>query len=299
MTMRPLLLLAATALAAPVAPLRVAAQENALAVVENWNQVYDAAYHNYQGRDGDYRIVDAEWVRLNDELEQVRQNNPRRIRLLLAEIQQLSEQRTAVANEVRAAEREWRDAGDALVSALDGYLDLLSLQIRRPPVGDSVNDLVDEFNRWSQRLEEVEAELGPRLPLELRPMPDVRALDTDTPVQLRNKARLLEEEARRVNNLLVDVQEEIDALRRRLERERSSADLQARRDRFEVNVVPVGTTVEDPQVAVTDSTGVDLALTPAQRLERLETFRDEVEARRDQLLEQARELRDEAERRGR
>lgn len=297
--MRPLLLLAATALAAPAAPLRVAAQENALAVVENWNQVYDAAYHNYQGRDGDYRIVDAEWVRLNDELEQVRQNNPRRIRLLLAEIQQLSEARTAVANEVRAAEREWRDAGDALVSALDGYLDLLSLQIRRPPVGDSVNDLVDEFNRWSQRLEDVEAELGPRLPLELRPMPDVRALDTDTPVQLRNKARLLEEEARRVNNLLVDVQEEIDALRRRLERERSSADLQARRDRFEVNVVPVGTTVEDPQLAVTDSTGVDLALTPAQRLERLETFRDEVEARRDQLLEQARELRDEAERRGR
>jgi len=297
--MRIPLLLAATALAATVAPLRLAAQENALAVVENWNQVYDAAYHNYQGRDGDYRIVDAEWVRLNDELEQVRQNNPRRIRLLLAEIQQLSEERTAVANEVRAAERAWRDAGDALVSALDGYLDLLSLQIRRPPVGDSVNDLVDEFNRWSQRLEDVEAELGPRLPLELRPMPDVRALDTDTPVQLRNKARLLEEEARRVNNLLADVQEEIDALRRRLERERSSADLQARRDRFEVNVVPVGTTVEDPQAAVTDSTGVDLALTPAQRLERLETFRDEVEARRDQLLEQARELRDEADRRDR
>jgi len=297
--MRIPLLLAATALAATVAPLRLAAQENALAVVENWNQVYDAAYHNYQGRDGDYRIVDAEWVRLNDELEQVRQNNPRRIRLLLAEIQQLSEERTAVANEVRAAERAWRDAGDALVSALDGYLDLLSLQIRRPPVGDSVNDLVDEFNRWSQRLEDVEAELGPRLPLELRPMPDVRALDTDTPVQLRNKARLLEEEARRVNNLLADVQEEIDALRRRLERERGSADLQARRDRFEVNVVPVGTTVEDPQAAVTDSTGVDLALTPAQRLERLETFRDEVEARRDQLLEQARELRDEADRRDR
>ncbi len=297
--MRPPLLLAATALAATVAPLRLAAQENALAVVENWNQVYDAAYHNYQGKLGDFQILDADWVRLNDELEQVRQTNPRRIRLLLPEIQQLSEERTVVLNEVRAAERAWRDAGDALVSALDGYLDLLSLQIRRPPVGDSVNDLVDEFNRWSQRLEEVEAELGPRLPLELRPMPDVRALDSDTPVQLRNKARLLEEEARRVDNLLVDVQEEIDALGRRLERERSSADLQARRDRFEVNVVPVGTTVEDPQAAVTDSTGVDLALTPAQRLERLETFRDEVEARRDQLLEQARELRDEAERRGR
>lgn len=297
--MRIPLLLAATALAATVAPLRLAAQENALAVVENWNQVYDAAYHNYQGKLGDFQILDDDWVRLNDELEQVRQTNPRRIRLLLPEIQQLSEERTVVLNEVRAAERAWRDAGGALVSALDGYLDLLSLQIRRPPVGDSVNDLVDEFNRWSQRLEEVEAELGPRLPLELRPMPDVRALDTDTPVQLRNKARLLEEEARRVNNLLVYVQEEIDALRRRLERERSSADLQARRDRFEVNVVPVGTTVEDPQVAVTDSTGVDLALTPAQRLERLETFRDEVEARRDQLLEQARELRDEADRRDR
>ncbi len=297
--MRPPLLLAATALAATVAPLRLAAQENALAVVENWNQVYDAAYHNYQGKLGDFQILDADWVRLNDELEQVRQTNPRRIRLLLPEIQQLSEERTVVLNEVRAAERAWRDAGDALVSALDGYLDLLSLQIRDPPVGDSVNDLVDEYDRWSRRLEEVETQLGPRLPLELRPMPDVRALDTDTPVQLRNKARLLEEEARRVNNLLVYVQEEIDALRRRLERERSSADLQARRDRFEVNVVPVGTTVEDPQVAVTDSTGVDLALTPAQRLERLETFRDEVEARRDQLLEQAQELRDEAERRGR
>lgn len=297
--MRPPLLLAATALAATVAPLRLAAQENALAVVENWNQVYDAAYHNHEGKLGDFQILDDEWVRLNDELEQVRQTNPRRIRLLLAEIQQLSEERTVVFNEVRAAERAWRDAGSALVSALDGYLDLLSLQIRSPPVGDSVNDLVDEFNRWSQRLEEVETQLGPRLPLELRPMPDVRALDADTPVQLRNKARQLEEHARRVGNLLDYVEEEIDALTRRLERERSSADLRARRERFEVNLVPVGTTLEDPTVAVTDSTGVDLELTPAQRLERLETFRDEVEARRDQLLEQARELRDEAERRGR
>lgn len=297
--MRSPLLLAAAAMAATVAPLGLAAQENALAVVENWNQVYDAAYHNYQAKVGDFRIVDADWVRLNDELEQVRQTNPRRTRLLLPEAQQLSEERTVVANEVRAAEREWRDAGAALVSALDGYLDLLNLQIRGTPLGDAFNDRIAEYDRWSERLEEVEAQLGPRLSLELRPMPDVRALDTDTPVQLRNKARLLEEEARRVNNSLEDVEEEIDALRRRQERERSNSDFQARLERFNVVDPPVGTAANDPTVVVTDSTGVDLALTPEQRLERLETFRDEVEARRDQLLEQAAELRAEAERRGR
>lgn len=297
--MRSPLLLVATALAATVAPLRLAAQENALEVVENWNQVYDAAYHNYQGKEGAFRIVDAEWVRLNDELEQIRRTNPRRTRLLLPEIQQLSEQRTVATSEVRGARRQWHDAGDALISALDGYLDLLNLQMQGTPLGDAFNDLLAEFNRWSQRLEEVESQLGPRLSLELRPMPDVRALDTDTPLQLRNKARLLEEEARRVNNSLVDVEEEIDALRRRQERERSSADLQARYDRFDDIVPPVGDPEVDPPEVVPDSTGTGLAQTPAQRLERLETFRDEVEARRDQLLEQAREFRDEAERRGR
>ena len=296
--MRSLLLLATTALAAAVTPLRLEAQENVLSVVENWNQVYDAAYYNYQGKIGAYRIVDAEWVRLNEELERARQTNARSRGRLLAEIQQLSGEKTVAESEVRAARREWYEAGDALISALDGYLDLLNREIQRTPIGDSINDRIEEFNRWNRRLEEVEGQLGPRLSLELRPMPDVRALDTDTPVQLRNKARLLEEEARRVNNSLADVEEEIAALRRRQDRERSRADFQARLDRFDINVVPVGPAVDDPTVAVTDSTAVDLALTPEQRLENLETFRDEVEARRDQLLEQARELRDEAGRRG-
>ena len=296
--MRPLLLLAATALAAMVAPLGLAAQENALSVVESWDQAYEAAYHNYQGALGEYGIVDAEWATLNEELERVRDTDERRRRRLLAEIQQLSVERTGADSEVRAAQREWHEAGDALISALDGYLDLLNLQILRTPLGDSIDDRIDEFSRWSQRLEEVETQLGPRLSLELRPMPDVRVLETDTPVQLRNKAQRFEEQARRDNNLLEDVVNEIDALKRRQERDRSTADFEARLDRFDINEVPVGAGVDDPTVAVTDSTGMDLPLTPEQRLEQLETFRDEVIVRRDQLLERAQEFREEARRRG-
>lgn len=295
--MRPPLLLAATALAATVAPIRLAAQENPLTVVETRDQVYEAAYHNYQSKVGDFRIVDAEWATLNEEFERIRETDERRRRRLLAEIQQLSVEKTGADSEVRAAQRGLREAGNALISALDSYLDLLNLEILRTPLGDSIDDRIDQFNRWNRRLEEVEGQLGPRLSLELRPMPDVRMLEADSPVQLRNKARLLEEHARRNGNLLLEVEQEIAALKKRQERDRSRDDFRARLDRFDINVVPVGAEVDDPTVAVTDSTAVDLALTPEQRIERLETFRDEVAARRDQLLEQARELRDEAVRR--
>ncbi len=297
--MRLSVLLAAALLATVVAPCRVAAQGNPLEVVETWDGEYEAAYHGFMAAVEEFQIVDREWDRLNQEYGQVRDRDRERSDRLLAEIQQLSAERTRTQSAVRSTRQHWYDTADSFIDALDDYLDILSNEIQGTPLGDSIEDRVDQFARWNNRLKEVEAQLGPRLSLELQPMPDVRARDTDTPEDLEFKASLLENAAEIVDNLVQDVEEIVAALKRRQERDRSHEDFMASNRRFETNIVPVGAGSDDTRVGVADSTDVDLSQTPEQRIESLETFRDEAAERRDQLLERATELREEAARRGR
>ena len=298
--MRPCLLLAATALAVTVQPVHLTAQEGGrspLELVEQWYDVYDVAHLSYQTALRIFQNLDGNWDRLNDEFLQQLERNPARAERLLGEIQQLSAERTRAQSAVRAAQRQRQDAGDSLIEALDNYLEILNNIIQGTPLGDSIEDSVTRYNEWNRRLQEVEAELAPSLSLELEPMPEVRAGDDDTADELRRKADYLESRARRESATVQKVEEKIVSLKKRQERDRSTADVRARLARFGDMTVPVAATTEGAGVTVADSAAVDLTQTPEQRIELLETFRVEIIVRVDQLLERARELREEAARR--
>ena len=270
--------------------------QSPLELVEQWDEVYQAAYDAYEAEVSRLRVLNSEWDRLNTEYNQLRGRDEDRSRTVLAEIQQRNEERSGAISAVRAAEREWYTAGDSFVNALDNYLEILSQTIQGTPLGDTVDDLVAQFDAWDERLREVEQQLGPRLPMEIEPMPEIRARDDDTAGDLRLKASLAEDRARRDAELIADIEQEIADLERRQERDRSRQAFRLRRERFESEIVPIGT---DPaRVGGADSTDVDLTQTPEQRIERLQGLRDQLVEWREELLEKALELRAEADRRG-
>ena len=266
-----------------------------LSLVEDWDERYEAAYRDYQARFSQYMVLNSDWDRLNEEYNRIRETDERGSERLLAEIQQRHAERGRAISAVRAAERVWYDAGDAFVAALDNYLEILNESIQRAAMGDSMEGLIEQFDRWDLRLREVELQLGPRIPLEIAPMPEIRARDDDTGDDLRLKASLLEDRAQSDAELLEDIDQAIADLERRLERDRSRAAFRARIERFG-SEVPIG--ADPARVGGADSTEVDLTQTPQQRIELFREFRDQVELWREQLLEIARELLEEADRRG-
>ena len=297
--MRACLLLAAV-MAATLAPGRARAQEvgrSPLELVEYWDGVYEAAYHGYLFAAAEFQNLDDNWNRLNDEYLQQHESNPARAERILGEILSLSPERTMAEGRVRIALGEWQEVGDSFISALDDYLEILNNTIRGTPLGDSLDESISLYNTWHERLEEVESQLAPSLSLVLEPMPEVVARDDDTAEDLERKATLLENRALRDSAVVVELEDRIATLRRRLERDRSTADLSARIRRFGEMTVPVEATTEGVGVNVADSAAVDLTQTPEQRIELMEAYRDEMISFVEQLLERATELRAEAARR--
>ena len=300
--MRAFLLLVAAAMAVTLAPVRAQAQEvgrSPLELVEYWSGAYDVAHLRYQTALATFQILDANWNRLNDERLQQLESNPARAERILGEILSLSPERTRVQGQLESTRREWQDVGDSFVDALDDYLEILSNTIRGTPLGDSLDESISLYNTWHEVLEQVESDLALNLTLELEPMPEVVARDDDTADDLERKATLLENRALRDSAVVVGLEDEIATLRRRLDRDRSTADLSARIRRFGDMTIPVVPTTEGGPEIVGDTTAADLTLTPEQRIERMEEYRDERIARVEQLLARATELRAEAARRRR
>ena len=299
--MRACLLPVAAAVAVTVAPVPVTAQEVArspLELVEYWNSVYEAAYHTYLAAAAEFQSLDDNWNRLNDEYLQQKESNPARANRILGEILSISPERTSVEGRVRTTQREWEDVGDSLIDALDNYLEILNNTIQGTPLGDTAGgSSIALYRTWSARLEEIESQLAASQSLELEPMPEVVARDDDNAADLERKARLLENRAVRDSAVVVELEERIASLRRRLERDRSTEDLATRNRRFGDMTVPVEATTEGAGVNVADSAAVDLTQTPEQRIELMEAYRDEMIAFVEQLLERATELRAEAARR--
>lgn len=296
--MRAFLLLAAAALAVTLAPSRGGAQEvgrSPLELVEYWDDVYIAASLRYQAAAAEFDRIDGNWNRLNDEYLQQLESNPARAERILGEILSLSDERTIKEGQVRIELGEWQEAGDSFIGALDNYLEILNNTIRVTPLGDSLDESISLYNFWHERLETVESDLAPtNLLLVLEPMPEVVARDDDTADDLERKATLLENRALRDSAVVVELEDRIATLRRRLERDRSAADLSARIRRFGDMTIPVVPTTEGGPEIVGDTTA---AQTPEQRIELMEAYRDERIARVEQLLARASELRAEAARR--
>ncbi len=297
--MRACLLLVA-ALAATLAPVRASAQEvgrSPLELVVYWDRVYEAAYHRSRAAAADFQSLDNNWNTLNDEYLQQLESNPARAERILGEILSLSPERTRVQGQLESTRREWHDVGDSFVDALDNYLEILSNTIRGTPLGDSLDESISLYNRWHEVLEQVERDLALNLTLELEPMPEVVAREDDTAEDLERKATLLENRALRDSAVVVELEDRIATLRRRLDRDRSTAELSARIRRFGDMTIPVTPTTEGAAVTVGDSAAVGLTQTPEQRIEFMEEYRDERIARVDRLLQRASELLAEAARR--
>ena len=288
-------------LAAAGAPVALGAQGNLSQVVDDWEGRYEVARDNYQAAYQEWEYYEGRWQQLMEEFGRAQAaEDERRTTEILAQLQELSQERDRAEGTLRIRKDEWHDASEGLISALEARIELQVQQMERSPVGSNP-DLLAVYNEYSDRLGEVESEtateLGPRRELELPPMPDMQIQPDDTRDEIDFKIRNLQNRI----TVLEDLSSELDATIAQLEKrqrwERTRDDFDAGLRGFDDIVVPVmprsGATA-----AVGDTTAVDLALQPLEtRIARLTELRDEVLERIGQLQEKVEDFQREAERR--
>ncbi len=290
-----LLLLAAAIMAATADVGRLTGQERPGDPLEESVRerldAYNGALAGLERAQQDLRDFDDEiWEPLNEQFALARSSdNDREKDRLLGRIQHESPRRTELQSAETAAEREWELAAQSLISHVDSYLDDF---VQRTTRGDTSDDLQGQYDYWYSILTEVEARMEQHAPLELGPLPEVRALDDDTPADLEGKALVLTNRATADSLLLADLEDRIATERRRWQRQMAYEDMAIRNRQTET---PVAATTGVTGAA--DSVAVDLTQTPEQRIESLESLREDYIARIEQLRERARTLRSEAERR--
>ena len=280
------LLLVVSLLSGTCAPAALAAQETAtspLQVVEDNRLRYGAAREQHQADSSRMEQVRHVWKQLLEQLEAARQSGDAdRGDSLRAELQERSSDKTLAENTLVKSREAWIDAGDALISALDAYLQTVFSQIEQP-VG-STEDVLAEYNKTKSELETVEGEL-PQEPLELGPMPEIRIRPGDGPSAIRQKISLLRHWAKAYEGLLLELDSKIDALTERLRLQQGFRDFLGGRDRFGDTSTPTGVDRGSASDAgVSDTTAVKLQLEPIEvRIAKLESFREEVRSELDEI----------------
>ncbi len=288
-------------LAAAGAPVALGAQGNLSQVVDDWEGRYEVARDNYQAAYQEWEYYEGRWQQLMEEYGRSQAaEDERRTTEILAQLQELSQERDRAESTLRIRKDEWHDASEGLISALEARIELQVQQMERSPVGSNP-DLLAVYNEYSARLAEVESEteteLGPRRELELPPMPDLQVQPDDTRGEINFKIRNLQNRITVLEDLSSELDAKITQLENRQRWERTRADFDASLTGFDDIVVPVmprsGATT-----AVGDTTAVDLALQPLEtRITRLTELRDEVLERIGQLQEKVEDFQREAERR--
>ncbi|MDE2805276.1 MAG: hypothetical protein OXN18_09055 [Gemmatimonadota bacterium] len=288
-------------LAAAGAPVALGAQGNLSQVVDDWEGRYEVARDNYQAAYQEWEYYESRWQQLMEEFGRTQAaEDERRITEILAQLQDLSQERDRAEGALRIRKDEWHDASEGLISALEARIELQVQQMERSPVGSNP-DLLAVYNLYSARLDEVESEtttqLGPRRELELPPMPDLQIQPDDTRREVEFKIRNLQSKITVLEDLSSELDGEIAQLEKRQRWERTRDDLYAGVTGFDDVVVPVmprsGATA-----AVGDTTAVDLALEPLEtRIARLTGLRDSVLERIEQLQQKVEDFQREAERR--
>ena len=295
--MRRVVLIVAALLATFVAPAGLAAQASAASWVDDLWQEYGAATDAYRAAFTDWEIRERDWGRLMTEYEIVSasgEDGP--IQAMLAQIQDLSGQVTRAESVLRAKKEAWYAAGEALIDTIDSYLDILSDQAQRSPVGSSQDDLLALYDRWNTRLQEVEEELGQRELQEFVPIPDMDVREGDAPRDLLFKAKLLERRVEQYDRLVQDLDQDIEYLSGRQRRERGHNNFLAGLNRFDETGVPVDARSSRGDVSgaggVSDTTAVDLARESIEaRIQRQKDTRADVIERMNQAKEMAAEFR--------
>jgi len=289
------------ALAAAGAPVALGAQGNLSQVVDDWEGRYEVARENYQAAYQEWEYYESRWQQLMEEYGRAQAaDDERRTTEILAQLQDLSQERDRAESTLRIRKDEWHDASEGLISALEARIELQVQQMERSPVGSNP-DLLDEYNLYSGRLDEVETEteteLGPRRELELRPMPDMQIQPDDNRDDIEFKIRSLQNRITALEDLSGELDGKIAQLENRQRWQRTRDDFDASLQGFDVIVVPV-TPRSGTTTAVGDTTAVDLALEPLEtRISRLTGLRDRVLERIERLGEKVEDFQREVERR--
>jgi len=281
------------------APPCLSAQERATApgqVVQDRQLEYDAAKQQYEADKAEAERIRHVWDQLmNQHAAAHAREDDDEVRRLLGQLQERTGEKARAANALQSSREEWFKKGDALVSALDSYLETLDQQIRNS-VGsdDEASRLYIEYER---RLGELERELAsePREEVKLV-MPEVEILPGDGPRDIAHKLGLLDNRVADYEDVLSRVDREIAGLTKRQAREQRRRDREARGERFDDNANPTGgvrTNVTD-DAGVTDSAGVAVVKTLEERIAEKERFRQEVAELLDELKARAEEIRREA-----
>lgn len=290
-----LVLAVASWLAAPP-DAAVAQMDSVRAAVELREQDYEVARSGYIAAYSSRSQLEREWNRLNNDLDVARDTLTRtETSQRLAELQELSVQVERADGWAEGRKDIFLDAGTALVAALEAHLDLLSGLIRTAPDTARARELGDLYRDRSNRVDQIEGEMddvGARIPRALDPLPEIAVSPRDTPSQIVQKARRLDDEAEQHERLMADLDAEIERLGKRLARDRATSDFFADPNRVGDMRLPVASGSSGAETGGGELPWGEKTL--EEKIEELVAFRASVEAQRDQLRQKAEQFRAQA-----
>ncbi len=256
--------------------------------VDSRRQVYTEAYDAYQETRSALDELTGRWQSLLDRLDEAQERGDEAaINRLRPDIQELADEIEKDGAALDGVEREWYEAGRALIQIIGDYQLDLSSRLQAADEASQVN-LLQEFNEMQNLRDEVEGQMGPREPLRL-PETNIQDLPENTPVDLMRKAASYRDYARKLDGLLPVLVEEIE----RLERDRQREDQMRAYDRDPLGnrILPVRVGGTGSGGAGADTTEVDLtSRTLAQQIEAMRQLEEEVQRERDRFLAEAEEL---------
>lgn len=263
---------------------------------------FRAAQEAYEAAESALTVVEAQFAAALREVDRARRaNDENALERAYAEALTRSIPVSDRRQSVEAAGVRFREARQALIDVLIlrqqellADFDVASNRAER----DGIDILLRDN---SLELERLEAEAEEALTTGPIVMPNVAFDNREGPNEIRFKARILERAAADVDSVIVSVENQIQGLRDRLQRERTSRDFRTGLDRFgdRADLTVSGPPTTDPTVQASDSTAVGgLPVSLEERVEALEAILESLELRRDELLLRAQMFRERIRRRG-
>jgi len=285
------------------APAQLAAQvsgDSPQKWAEERQRDYGTAKEQHEADSSRFATIGYEWNQLLEELGEASERGDKgRVRQLLAEFQDRSHAKNLAESAWLTSREKWIAEGQALISALDAYLETIWNRIESSVGSPDDEALYDQYTQWARKLDSVESEL-PQEPLELELMPEVEIRDGDTPREILYKARLIEHRVGVYEKVLDELNRDIESLTKRLRREEKRRDARGGRERFDAPA-PTGDQRRplSADAPVGDTTASNRALEPLDvRIRKKTDLRVQVEDRMEKLKQKAEEFKLRAEGKG-
>lgn len=184
--------------------------------------------------------------------------------------------------------------GRELTRALDEREEELLARLEATADSDERQELLESLAEVRQRVRQVEAEVESLQEMPVLPVPDVQPDPRDGPTELRAKQNLLVSRVREFDAVLEEIDDRLDALDRRLRRDRTIQDQEAGLARFDdLRIVPRVPTAGQPRTEGMSSDLQDegLAGLPIEeQMALLVLFREQAEMLREETQAQAEEF---------